>query len=240
MVFNRLNQQTTPEAAVEVLREAILSGALAQGSQLREVQIAAEMGISRGPLREALHKLEDEGLVDRISFRGSFVAQVSEDTINEITSLRVRLEPFAVERSLSRLIGADAGRLAEATEALERAVKTGDVVASLDTHLALHRLFYELADHRWLLRLWTEWESQLRLFLAADHSAFGHLDRIQQDHLRLDAVIRTGDMAAITADLTEHIENGPRHAHEDESYRQNSSQLSSLERSTRRPVPARQ
>lgn len=219
MEFARLKQQTTPEAAVAALREAILSGALPQGAQLREVHIAAEMGISRAPLREALHKLEEEGLVDRIPFRGSFVAQVSEDMINEIISLRIRLEPFAVERALPRLLGSDAGQLAEATVALEQTVNAGDVVASLETHLALHRLFYELAHHTLLLRLWTDWESQLRLFLAADHSAFGHLDRIHRDHLRLDAVIKSGDMAAITAELTEHIANGPRHAHENTDHR---------------------
>lgn len=215
MGFQPLRQQTTPEAAVVALREAILSGALQQGSPLREVRIAAEMGISRAPLREALRKLEEDGLVVKIPFRGSFVAEVSEDTINEIVSLRIRLEPYAVERALPALLGSEAWRLAEATEALERTVKDGDVVASLETHLALHRLFYELAEHKWLLRLWDEWESQLRLFLGVDHSAFGHLDRIHQDHLRLDALIKAGDMEAITADLTEHIANGPRYIHEE-------------------------
>lgn len=215
MEFSPLRQQTTPEAAVAVLRKAILSGSLPQGSQLREVHIASEMGISRAPLREALRKLEEDGLVVKIPFRGSFVAEVSEDTIAEIVSLRIRLEPYAVERALPQLLGSGARRLTEATEALERTVKEGDIVASLETHLALHRLFYELADHKWLLRLWHEWESQLRLFLAADHSAFGHLDRIHQDHLRLDTVIKSGDLGAITAELTQHIANGPRYSYED-------------------------
>lgn len=214
MEFTPLRQQTAPEAAVLAIRGAIFSGALPQGSQLREVQIAQEMGISRGPLREALRKLEEEGLVVKVPFRGSFVAEVTEDVINEIISLRVRLEPYAVERALPRLLGAEEHRLTEANDALEAAARSGDVVASLESHLAVHRLFYELADHRALLGLWNDWEARLRLFLGADHSAFGHLDRIYADHRRLDAVIRAGDLEAITAELVLHISNGPRHVHE--------------------------
>lgn len=214
MEFSRLRQQTAPEAAVVAIREAIFSGALRQGSQLREVQISQEMGISRAPLREALRKLEEEGLVVKIPFRGSFVAEVSEEAINEIISLRIRLEPYAVERALPRLLGPDEWRLTEANSALESAVRSGDAVASLDTHLGVHRLFYELADHQALLGLWNDWEAQLRLFLGADHAAFGHLDRIDSDHQRLDRVIRTADMNAITAELVDHISNGPRYVHE--------------------------
>jgi DNA-binding GntR family transcriptional regulator len=215
MQSSRLRQQTTPEAAVVALREAILSGALPQGSQLREVHIASEMGISRAPLREAMRKLEESGLVVKIPFRGTFVAEVSKETMAEIISLRTRLEPYAIERSLPKLLGPEAWRLDEATDALEATVKAGDIGASVETHLALHRLFYEHADHRLLLRMWQEWESQLRLFFGADHAAFGHLDRIYVDHQRLVALVKTGDMAAITADLVEHI--SARYMHEAEA-----------------------
>ena len=214
MEFTRLRQQTAPEGAVLAIREAIFSGSLPQGSQLREVQVSQEMGISRAPLREALRKLEEEGLVVKIPFRGSFVAQISEETINEIISLRVRLEPYAVERALPRLLGTDEWRLSEVNAALEAAVRSGSPLTSLETHLAVHRLFYELADHAALLALWRDWESQLRLFLSADHTAFGHLDRIYADHQRLDRVIRAGDLDAITIELVDHISNGPRHVHE--------------------------
>jgi DNA-binding GntR family transcriptional regulator len=214
MQFSRLRQQTTPEAAVVAIREAILSGDLPQGSQLREVHIANAMGISRAPLREAFRKLEEDGLVVKIPFRGSFVAEVSEETINEIISLRVRLEPFAVELALPRLLEKDGWRLAEVNNALESSVRSGDIIASIESHLAVHRLFYELSEHRLLVRLWNEWESQLRLFLGADHAAFGHLDRIHADHVRLADLIRTGDMQAITAELIEHISTGPKHVHD--------------------------
>ncbi len=209
--FERLKQKTTPETVALVLKEAILSGELVQGGQLREVGIATEMGISRAPLREALAKLEEEGLVVRIPFRGRFVAEASAKAVQEIVSLRIRLEPFAVERALPALLGPASGRLDEENRKLEAAVRTGDVMSSVEAHMSLHRLFYELADHAWLLRHWTEWELQLRLYLAADHAAFGHLERIRRDHIKLAEVIRTGDLTAITEELIEHIEHGVDH-----------------------------
>ena len=68
---------TTPDGVYRVLRAAILDGTVPAGGQLREAHIAADLGISRSPLREALTRLEEEGLVVKIPFRGAFVVEVS-------------------------------------------------------------------------------------------------------------------------------------------------------------------
>lgn len=215
MAFGKLEQRTTPDAVIEVLREAILSGELAAGSQLREAHIAQEMGISRAPLRETLSKLEEEGLVVRIPFRGSFVAEVSSTTVQEIAGLRLRLEPWAVERSLTVLNGSARGEVTAAIRELNKVTAAGNVPASIDAHLAVHRLFYKYADSAMLLNLWMDWEGQLRLFLAVDHQAFGHLDRIAHDHAHLQATIETGDMELIGKEIAEHIAEGFVHGHRD-------------------------
>jgi DNA-binding GntR family transcriptional regulator len=203
--FERLEQRTTPDAVLNVLRKAILDGSLPPGSPLREARISADLGISRAPLREALRMLEEEGLVVRIPYRGTFVAQVGPTVVDEITSLRLRLEPFAIERGLSWLRGAGQGRLEEACAELSRAASVGDLATSIDAHLAIHRLLYESADHKLLLDLWHGWESQLRLFLAVDHRSFASLDEISADHQRLMETIQSGDMQAITKVVTDHI-----------------------------------
>ena len=68
-----LERTTTPEGIYRVLRAAILNGAVPPGGQLRERDIATELGVSRSPLREALTRLEEEGLIVKIPFRGAFV-----------------------------------------------------------------------------------------------------------------------------------------------------------------------
>jgi DNA-binding GntR family transcriptional regulator len=207
--FERLEQRTTPDAVLGVLRKAILDGSLPPGSPLREARISADMGISRAPLREALRILEEEDLVVRIPFRGAFVAEVGPTVVAEITSLRLRLEPFAIERGLTWLRGPGRARLQEACAELSHAVTAGDLAASIDSHLAIHRLLYESADHKLLLDLWQSWESQLRLFLAVDHRSFASLSDVAAEHQRLVETIETGDMSAITKVFAQHVHHAP-------------------------------
>ena len=204
----RVAQRTTPEAAVTVLRKAILSGVLAPGQQLRETHVAAELGISRAPLREALSRLVDEGLVVKYAFRGAFVAEVKAEAVDEIVSLRLRLEPFAIELALQRDRGALLKGLRTLCARLSRAADDGDLAASIDHHLAVHRLFYEMSGHHLLRSMWQEWEGQLRLYLAVDHRSFPHLHDIGVDHLTLLEVVEAGDAAAIAEELGRHL-HGP-------------------------------
>ena len=82
--LGRITQRTTPGSVALVIRNAILEGRLKPGSQLRETHLAADLGVSRAPLREALGLLAEEGLVDKIPYRGAFVAEVTQESIAEI------------------------------------------------------------------------------------------------------------------------------------------------------------
>jgi DNA-binding GntR family transcriptional regulator len=202
-----LDHQPRAESAAAALREAILAGELAPGTQLREVHIAAELGVSRAPLREALRSLEEEGLVVRHPYRGAFVAEIGADTVEEIASLRIRLEPFAIELALPRLRSSEGERLLKtALGRIEQRSAAGDVPGSIDAHLALHRLFYELSGHKLLLDNWRSWESQLRLYLAIDHSTFTGLEHQAAHHQGLLDAIRGGRMRDVSRELKRHIE----------------------------------
>jgi DNA-binding GntR family transcriptional regulator len=203
--FEPLRQRTTPDAVAQVLRAAILDGQLRSGSQLREAHIAAELGISRAPLREALGVLVDEGLAVKIPFRGAFVAEVSPETIAEIASLRQQLEPYAVERAAARLIGDHRALADAALRRLRVAADDADIAASIDAHLEVHRLFYQLADHGMLLSMWRGWETQLRLFFAVDHQRVADLHEVLDDHQRLFALIQGGDPDSVKDEIKRHV-----------------------------------
>src|SRR5437763_7354874 len=89
--------------AIAAIRRAILDGVFPPGSPLVERRIADEMGISRGPVREALHRLEQEGLVVTTPYKVTQVAEVGPKRIQEITALREVVEPLAVRQALPRL-----------------------------------------------------------------------------------------------------------------------------------------
>jgi DNA-binding GntR family transcriptional regulator len=192
---------TTPDGVYRVLRTAILDGTVPPGEQLRETHIAADLGISRSPLREALTKLEEEGLVVKIPFRGSFVVEVSARDVAEIASIRLLVEPYAAELSAPALRGPEQLRLKQTIEELYRATDTHDIPASVDAHLRFHRLFYEFSGNSALQALWNGWENKLRLYFAADHPTYSNLHEIAVEHERLAALALDGDFDAFRQEM---------------------------------------
>ena len=148
------HRTTTPDGVYRVLRAAILDGTVPPGGQLREAHIAADLGISRSPLREALSKLEEEGLIVKVPFRGAFVVEVSAQDVAEIASIRLLVEPYAAELSQNALRGPEQATLMRTIEDLNRVTKEHDIPASVDAHLRFHRLFDDLSGHRLLQSLW--------------------------------------------------------------------------------------
>ncbi|OUD01151.1 GntR family transcriptional regulator [Streptomyces swartbergensis] len=206
--FEWLEQRTTtPDGVYRVLRAAILDGTVPPGGQLREAHIAADLGISRSPLREALTRLEEDGLVVRIPFRGAFVVEVSAREVAEIASVRLRVEPYAAELSAEALRGAERPQLMQTIEDLHRATEKNDIPASIDAHLRFHRLFYELSEHSVLQSLWNGWETKLRLYLSLDHRTYSDPHDLAIEHERLARVALEGDSDAFRQELAAHFQS---------------------------------
>ena len=205
MALAKLEQRTTPDTVSDTLREAILDGTLRAGSQLRETHIAGELGISRAPLREALRRLEEEGLVVKIPFKGAYVAEVSQRSIDDISKLRAVLEPWAIEQGLARLQQDRLGDLRKLIASLASAAKAGNVQNSIDAHLGFHRAVYESAGNEALSNLWQGWESQLRLFLAADLRNYDDPMEVHDSHAAMLTLIEQGDCEALKHELKHHI-----------------------------------
>ena len=206
VAFHRVQTPSTPALVVNALRAAILDGTLAPGSKLFQSRLAADLGVSRGPLREALVILADDGLVVHIPNRGAFVAQVGERSMAEIASVRKRLEPWAIERALPRLRGVDREDVTRPLRAMAGAADRGDVVALIDAHMLFHRAIYALAEYALLLDLWRSWESQLQLFFSAHHHSLGIAHEVVTAHERLLQAIDTGDGQTITGEVERHVD----------------------------------
>jgi DNA-binding GntR family transcriptional regulator len=197
---------TTPSGVYRVLRTAILDGTVPPGGQLREGHIAADLGISRSPLREALTRLEEEGLIVKIPFRGAFVVEVSAEDIAEIASIRLLVEPYAAELSAEALRGPERPRLMQTIEVLHQATKKNDIPTSIDAHLQFHGLLYELSGHGILQSLWNGWEPKLRLYLTVDHPAYSDLNEIAVEHERLAELVLEGNVEVFRRELARHFQ----------------------------------
>lgn len=148
------------------LRDAILAGYFGPGEQLREEPLARSMGVSRGPVREALLRLEREGLVVVRRNRGAFVAQLSSQDLEEVYTLRVAIERLAVQRVARLATEAQLDELQAVVDTMAahdaRGV-TEQEAADLD--LRFHDLVYLASQHRRLNESWGNLRPQVHILL---------------------------------------------------------------------------
>jgi DNA-binding GntR family transcriptional regulator len=134
--------RTLSERVFEIVREQIVSGKLPEDTPLRQDALASELGVSKIPLREALARLEQEGLLKSHANRGYFVQPMSADQVNEIFALRMAIEPRAAAYAARRATDEDRARATKAYDDLETAANSNlaDVaVRNRDFHTALVR-----------------------------------------------------------------------------------------------------
>ena len=192
----------------ERIRSNIIEGVLSPGSQLHEVELAASFGVSRGPVREALQRLIQEGLLRSEAHRGVFVPVMSDDDIVDIYLAREALESAAVRRIT------DTGRAASAYKSLDRIVqsmekaeKAGDwkTVASRD--LDFHTALVAAADSARLERMFTTVISETRLCLSLLTSEEDARDDLVEEHRQISEMIRAEDTVGAIAVLTQHFDD---------------------------------
>ena len=165
-----LPRQTLTGMTLDAIRERILSGAYPEGEPLRQDAIAAELGVSRVPIREALRQLEAEGLVVFSPHRGAVVSSLSLDEIDEVFALRADIEPVLLRRAVPCLDAAALDRAAEVLDRYEYALRVHDVLAYGELNWQFHSTLYDAADRPVTLgvvqRLHQQCDRYLRMQLA--------------------------------------------------------------------------
>lgn len=169
--IDRLHKSTFRQHIAERLRAAILAGELAPGAPLVETSLAAQFAVSRGPLREAMRELIEEGLLVTVPYTGTHVISLSVDDIREIYSMRIVLERFAFEQAWNKRDDHFGLELQRRKTLLTAAIDAGDDRASIQAELDLHGLVYEVSGHKLLQRTWFGLRGRLQLYWAAHHRA---------------------------------------------------------------------
>jgi DNA-binding GntR family transcriptional regulator len=154
------------------LRQAILSGQLAPGEELREPSLAQSMGVSRGPVREALKLLEREGLVIKETHKRAVVARLSRQDLEEINSLRTALERLAVQYACRQATPADLAEMEMLVNRMEECVQQGITqheIADFDSRF--HDALYRASHHQHLYALWETLRPQVTILLLSRFAA---------------------------------------------------------------------
>ncbi|MBI4259225.1 MAG: GntR family transcriptional regulator [Actinobacteria bacterium] len=201
--FRALQAASLVEQAYEEIRSAILGGILKPGSAVSEAAIAREMGISRGPLREALRLLEQAGLVVSEPNRGHRVPVFTEEDLEEFASIRLALEGLAIRGALEAADGPE--RLREIVERMRRASRRGDRAAAVTLDREFHETIVELSGHRRLLTVWNLLRDQIELAVAEISLTYPTLAGRADAHVPLLESMERRDLAGALAALESHI-----------------------------------
>ncbi|WP_417474051.1 GntR family transcriptional regulator [Leisingera sp.] len=165
-----------------LLRGAILSGEFEPGKTVTETALAIRFGVSRGPMREAMRHLMDEGLLVTVPYTGTRVLQLTSEDIDDIYSMRICLEIFAFEQIWEHRDEAFRSALEARHAALTEAIDAGDDIRSIDAELDLHGLAYETCGNGILLSSWSGIRARLQLYWAAHHRAHGITGPKRESH----------------------------------------------------------
>lgn len=198
---------TLAHTAADALRERILSGRFGPGERLVEAEIARQLGISRGPVREALAKLREEALVRDEPRRGWFVSELTANDIREIYELRSAIEARAARLIIQRADPAAFAELGALFDRLRQAAAADDRERFAELDFEFHEHLTRLSGNSRLHRVFVNQAGVLRVLLRLEITTqYASLDGILSEHEHLLNEIQSRDRARAEAACELHLE----------------------------------
>ena len=179
---HRIEPRTLKENVTEILRQLIIDGTLAPGTEFNQAQIAEQLGVSRGPIREALGQLEQEGLLQSVPYKGVIVTPLTRKYVEELYSVRTALELLALDRSIERITDAEIDYLDTIVDEMRAVARNGDRTRLVEVDLRFHEYLLTRADHELALKLWLTLEVGMRRCLRTRHKIYTFLDEVVGSH----------------------------------------------------------
>ncbi len=198
-LFSPIPQYTLADAVTARLREAIVTGQLAPGEKLTEPALAAQMKVSRSPVREALHRLQREGLVQSQTNRGSYVWEPIEADVDENIRLRVMIESLAAEWAIPNLTDDDFAQLEEIIEQQRQAIEARDFLKLIHEDKHFHEYICDRANHSRLMDWWQQIMSQweVLVYRRMQHNPTQVVPTVLRDHRAILDALRRRDLDGV-------------------------------------------
>jgi len=200
-----LDRRTLWQRVHEHLRDEIISGALPPGTELHEFALARSLGVSRGPVREALGRLATEGLVTVRPRRGAVVRALSNEEFIEAYQVREALEMMAVRLAVPKLTAEDLAAMERLIEEMGSRSAAGDVKGFFQANTEFHQRFFEVAGNGMLSDLYRQVRGQIDRHRLRSLELRGDLQRSIFEHRAILAAAATGDVDRAVNLASEHI-----------------------------------
>lgn len=195
------------DVVFNTLRQAILKGELKPGERLMEIQLADRLGVSRTPIREAIRKLELEGLVLMIPRKGAEVAQISEKSLRDVLEVRRSLEELAIELACRRMSAEEIVQLEHAQNDFREAIKEGNTMKIAELDENYHHVIYNGTGNDKLIQLLNNLREQMYRYRFEYIKDADKHQILVLEHERILTAVRGRDITEAKSAIREHIDN---------------------------------
>jgi DNA-binding GntR family transcriptional regulator len=198
------------DVVFNTLRKAILTGELKPGERLMEIHLANKLGVSRTPIREAIRKLELEGLVTMIPRRGAEVAQITEKSMNDVLEIRRAVDALCVELACDRITKEELENLKCACDAFAKAVASKDIQKIAEADVELHDIIVQATGNGRLVQLVNNLSEQMyryRFEYIKDNTQ--HEKLVEEHRIIYESIVKK-DKETASAAAKMHIDNQER------------------------------
>ena len=191
--FDIQNHKPLREMVYEELKIQILTGAIVPGTRMMEVELAEEMGVSRTPIREAIRKLEKEGLVTIEPRRGAYASMISTDDMVEILEVRQDLEGLAAQFAASRMTEEQLDELKAISDQYNKAVQEGIMGDMIRYDTRFHRLIVDSCNNKILVHMIEQLQELVLRFRYIYYDNFRRAEHMPKEHQEIMEAIASGD-----------------------------------------------
>lgn len=194
------------EEVFKYFRQKILKGEALPGSKLTESQLAEEMGISRTPVREALHSLEMEKLIQSVPRLGYVVREITKEDVEEIIEIRLALEPLAAKWCAEKLLPKDIKRLGKIVLLSDRYLERGDALKVVELDGEFHEIIYRASKSQRIEAILQTLRDHMLRFRMIGLRVPEIARRSNEGHRRIVDAIKRKDMRKIESAVRYHLD----------------------------------
>jgi DNA-binding GntR family transcriptional regulator len=205
-----LERETTAGVIAERIRAGILSGLLAPGSQLVEAELASHFRVSRGPVREAIQRLVQEGLLENVRYRGVFVKELAVEDVQDVYLARRAIERAVVEKLVRDGGGGPIRPLARIVERMRRAAKGNDWEELSRLDLSFHEALVAASGSERLQRMFATLIIETSICVSALKPNYPRPTELAEEHATLVEAIEAGDAARALGLIDDHLASAVR------------------------------
>ena len=195
------------DVVFNTLRRAILRGELKPGERLMEIQLANKLGVSRTPIREAIRKLELEGLVLMIPRKGAEVAEITEKNLRDVLEVRCALEELAVQLACDRIDREELGKLQAAADHFRDVLDSDDITLIAQADEAFHDVIFTATNNGRLIQLLNNLREQMYRYRIEYLKKKECYPQLLAEHRSIKEATETHEKENATAITGQHINN---------------------------------